>query len=297
MKGKAGIFVNKLSEVIRKRAMLGVAVFCIAAIATVGLLSQGDNNKDNTPDSFVDLNETPDEEKNQQVVDNNTPDTSFTEQQLTENDTKVEEQEQLVAENNGTNSENAGQQVADNVPTIEEVDSSIQTAENTEVGTEETEPVEETQVLSPQLIAEQLNFDKSLGLLWPVQGEVVIPYSPDHGVFHFTLEQFSTSDAVVLSSMVGAEVKAAAKGVVTAIEEDERTGTTVTLAVGNNTSLVYGQLAIGDLSEGDIVEAGECLGTVAEPTRYYIVEGPNLYFQVLEGEESLDPTLLFPENQ
>ncbi len=297
MKGKAGIFVNKLSEVIRKRAMLGVAVFCIAAIATVGLLSQGDNNKDNTPDSFVDLNETPDEEKNQQVVDNNTPDTSSTEQQLTENDTKVEEQEQLVAGNNGTNSENAGQQVADNVPTIEEVDSSIQTAENTEVGTEETEPVEETQVLSPQLIAEQLNFDKSLGLLWPVQGEVVIPYSPDHGVFHFTLEQFSTSDAVVLSSMVGAEVKAAAKGVVTAIEEDERTGTTVTLAVGNNTSLVYGQLAIGDLSEGDIVEAGECLGTVAEPTRYYIVEGPNLYFQVLEGEESLDPTLLFPENQ
>lgn len=297
MKGKAGIFVNKLSEVIRKRAMLGVAVFCIAAIATVGLLSQGDNNKDNTPDSFVDLNETPDEEKNQQVVDNNTPDTSSTEQQLTENDTKVEEQEQLVAGNNGTNSENAGQQVADNVPTIEEVDSSIQTAENTEVGTEETEPVEETQVLSPQLIAEQLNFDKSLGLLWPVQGEVVIPYSPDHGVFHFTLEQFSTSDAVVLSSVVGAEVKAAAKGVVTAIEEDERTGTTVTLAVGNNTSLVYGQLAIGDLSEGDIVEAGECLGTVAEPTRYYIVEGPNLYFQVLEGEESLDPTLLFLENQ
>ena len=295
MKGKAGIFVNKLSEVVRKRAMLGVAVFCIAAIATVGLLSQGDNNKDNTPDSFVDLNETPDEEKNQQVADNNTPDTSFTEQQLTENDTKVEEQEQLTAKNNNTNSENSQQQVADNTPVIEETDSSMQTAGNTEPRIEEVQPIEEAEVLSPQLIAEQLNFDKSIGLLWPVQGEVVIPYSPDHGVFHFTLEQFSTSDAVVVTSELGAEVKAAAKGVVTAIEEDERTGTTVTLAVGNNTSLVYGQLTIGDLSEGDIVEAGECIGTIAEPTRYYIVEGPNLYFQVLEGEESLDPTSLFTD--
>lgn len=297
MKGKAGIFVNKLSEIVRKRAMLGVAVFCIAAIATVGLLSQGDNNEDNTPDSFVDLNETPDKEENQQVADKDTTDTEFTEQQLTENDTKLEEQEQLTAENNTTSLENSEQQVADIAPTIEEIDSSIQTAENTELGTQEAESIEETEVLSPQLIAEQLNFDKLAGLLWPVQGEVVIPYSPDHGVFHFTLEQFSTSDAVVLSSVVGAEVKAAAKGVVTAIEEDERIGTTVTLAVGNNISLVYGQLAIGDLREGDIVEAGECIGTIAEPTRYYIVEGPNLYFQVLEGEESLDPTLLFTDTQ
>ena len=92
-------------------------------------------------------------------------------------------------------------------------------------------------------------------------------------------------------------MKASAKGVVTSIEEDDRTGTTVTLAVGNNTSLVYGQLALDGLKEGDIIEAGECIGTVAEPTRYYVVEGPNLYFQVLEGEESLDPTSLFTNSQ
>ena len=97
---------------------------------------------------------------------------------------------------------------------------------------------------------------------------------------------------MVLSSAVGTQVKAAAKGVVTAIEEDVRTGTTVTLALGNDTTLVYGQLDVADLKEGDVVEAGECLGTVAEPTRYYVVEGPNLYFQVFEGEESIDPSML-----
>lgn len=295
---KAGIFVNKLSEIFRKRAMLGAAIFCITAIATVGVLSQSDNNGDNTPDSFVDLNENPEKEDKQQVAKTDTPDIKNSEQQITEGNTDVQEKEQLVVkEKEVIDSKNVEQQVADNKPTVEKIDASTQTAQQEEVDTNEIEQTEDTQVLSPQLIAEQLTFDKSAGLLYPIQGEVVIPYSPDHAVFHFTLDQFSTSDAVVLSSSVGTQVKAAAKGVVTAIEEDDRIGTTVTIAVGNNTSLVYGQLEVDELQEGDIIEAGECIGTVAEPTKYYVVEGPNLYFQVLEGEESLDPTLLFTDSE
>jgi len=169
-----------------------------------------------------------------------------------------------------------------------------QVAVITETPTDTKEP-EQTEVLSPQLIAEQLTFDKSAGLLWPIAGEVIIPYSPDHGVFYQTLDQFAISEALVLSSAVGTEVKAAAKGVVTAIEEDVRTGTTVTLSLGNDTSLVYGQLNVTELKEGDILEAGDCIGTVAEPTRYYVVEGPNLYFKVMEGETSIDPTELLTE--
>jgi hypothetical protein len=46
-----------------------------------------------------------------------------------------------------------------------------------------------------------------------------------------------------------------------------------------------------------VLEAGECIGTVAEPTRYYVVEGPNLYFKVMEGETSVDPTELLKEEQ
>ncbi len=295
---KAGIFVNKFSEIIRKRAMLGVAVFCIAAIATVGVLSQGDNNNDNTPDSFVDLNESPEKEEKQQVAQSDTPDIKTSEQQIAEGDTDVQQKEQLVVkEKEVTDSKNEEQQVAENKPTVEKIDTSAQIAQQEEIDTNEIEQTEDTQVLSPQLIAEQLTFDKSAGLLYPIQGEVVIPYSPDHAVFHFTLEQFSTSDAVVLSSSVGTQVKAAAKGVVTAIEEDDRIGTTVTIAVGNNTSLVYGQLEVDGLQEGDMIDAGECIGTVAEPTKYYVVEGPNLYFQVLEGEESLDPMLLFTDSE
>ncbi len=280
---KAGINV-KISDAFRKRALFGVAIFCIAAIATVGALSIGGNEEDNTPDSLVDLNETEKpEETNQQVADN-------TEEPVEEPEVKEPEQVAEQPEPENPTMETPVQ-VAIGDEEEPEVKEPEQVAEQP-VETEKPEQPEQTEVLSPQLIAEQLNFDKSAGLLWPISGEVVIPYSPDHGVFHYTLEQFGTSEAIVLSSRVGTEVKAAAKGVVVSVEEDVRTGTTVTLALGNNTSLVYGQLDVADLKEGDILEAGECIGTVAEPTRYYVVEGPNLYFQVLEGEETVDPTAL-----
>lgn len=303
-KRKAGVDV-KLNDIIRKRAMYGVALFCIAAIATVGALSMGGNNED-TPDSYVDLNETqnPGEDETQVAEQQgSTPVEGETEKPQVAEAEKVpeptKEPEQAIADN--TEVKEPEVQVADKetepkVPSVKE-EVPVQTAENEPVQEpQQTEEPEQAEVLSPQLIAEQLTFNKASGLMRPVEGNVVIPYSPDHGVFHYTLEQFGTSDAVVLSSSVGTEVKAAAKGVVTSIVEDYRTGTTVTLAVGNDTTLVYGQMNLDGLTEGDVVEAGDCIGTVAEPTRYYVVEGPSLYFKVIEGEETLDPSSLFSEN-
>ena len=314
IKRKAGVNV-KISEVFRKRALFGVAIFCITAIATVGALSIGGNEEDDTPNNLVDLNKT-DEPGNTQVADGG----EQTQDPGTQVGDNTENPDVQVGDNTGEGTDPATTgsdvQVGDdtgegtdpattgsevqvgentgegNAPTTQ--DSEIQVGDNTEKPDDAEKP---TEVLSPALIAEQLNFNKSAGLIWPISGQVIIPYSPDHGVFYQTLDQFSTSEAIVLSSAVGTEVKAAAKGVVTSIDEDVRTGTTVTLALGNDTSLVYGQLNVTDLKEGDVLEAGECIGTVAEPTRYYVVEGPNLYFKVLEGETSVDPTELLKEEQ
>lgn len=271
----------KISDVFRKRALFGVAIFCITAIATVGALSMGGNTEEDTPDSLVDLNETGKTGENQ-VAENQPGSSEGKEPELQPEDN------QKVSEDTKKPEEIKPSEVAKQP---EEEKKPSQVAENPE----QTEQPSQTEVLSPQLIAEQLSFDKSAGLLWPVSGKVVIPYSKDHGVYYHTLEQFSTSDAMVLSAAAGTEVKAAAKGVVTSIEEDYRTGTTVTLALGNNTSLVYGQLELEGLKEGDVVEAGECIGTVAEPTRYFVVEGPNLYFKVLEGETSINPAEFLQE--
>lgn len=288
IKRKAGVNV-KISEVFRKRALFCVAVFCITAIATVGALSIGGNGEEETPNNLVDLNETEDP-GNAQVADGGKENTD-----VKDPGTQVGENTENPDVQTGDTTENPDIQVGDT--TGEDPATTgpeVQVGDNTETPKDTEEP---TEVLSPALIAEQLNFDKSQGLLWPISGQVIIPYSPDHSVFYQTLDQFAISEAVVLSSAVGEKVKAAAKGVVVSIEEDVRTGTTVTLALGNNTSLVYGQLDVTDLKEGDVLEAGECIGTVAEPTRYYVVEGPNLYFQVVEGETSIDPTELLKEEQ
>lgn len=328
----------KISEVFRKRALFGVAVFCITAIATVGVLSTGENKEDGTRNKLVDLNET-NEPGNTQTADddkqtndkienagvqvgdnilnpgiqsgNNTESPGVQVGDNTKNpDIQIGDNTQNPDVQLGDNTENADVQAGDDIgnfdvqlgnntenPDVQVGDTEnpeIQVGENPEISEDKEAP---TEVLSPAVLAEQLNFDKSAGLLWPISGQVIIPYSPEHGVFYQTLDQFATSEAIVFSSAVGTEVKASAKGVVTSIEEDVRTGTTVTLALGNNTSLVYGQLEVADLKEGDVLEAGDCIGTVAEPTRYYVVEGPNLYFKVMEGETSVDPTELLREGQ
>ncbi len=309
--------MNKLLALFRKRAVVGTAIFCLAALATFGALGKEEDGDDKNPDLLVDLNET--EEQGGKLADNTedahqqiallpdgtdasedtqsankdtkpditdaNKDAGKTEDKTTQQDTKQEEPE--VKDTGAQVAEDAK---ATDAKVSEDVkpDGGKVTADKGNEGTKDGD----TQVLSPQLIAEQLTYNKTNGLMWPVEGEVIIPYSPDHGVFYQTLDHFSTSDALVLSSTVGEEVRCAAKGVVVSIEEDVRTGTTVTMALGNNTNVVYGQLKVDGLKEGDILEAGECLGTVAEPTRYYVVEGPNLYFQVLENAKSINPSEL-----
>ena len=41
--------------------------------------------------------------------------------------------------------------------------------------------------------------------------------------------------------------------------------------------------------EGEYLEKGQLLGYVAEPTKYYSIEGSNVYFQLKHGEQTVDP--------
>lgn len=278
--------MNRFSGIFGKKVLLGIGVFCVAAVTTIGALSAGGNN-DEEPEQLADFNEQKDNE-NQQLADaTQNPKTDGTGSEVAQvtpgaDDTQVASVPETL---------DPPATVPDETKDVAEV--TPDPKEEPPVVAEVPDPQDEVEVISPLVIAEQLSFEKEEGLLCPLEGEYLIPYSPDHSVYYSTLDQFATSEAVVIDAEVGNEVKAAAKGVVVSIEEDARTGTTVTLALGNNTSLVYGQINAEGLAEGDILEAGECLGTVAEPTKYYSMEGPNLYFQVLENEETLNPTELF----
>ncbi len=160
-----------------------------------------------------------------------------------------------------------------------------------QVQTAEGNVPEDAAVLNPDGVIKGLNFSADTGMIWPVTGEALISFSPDHAIYHKTLDSYRTSDYVYLGSAQGTHVATAADGVVTAVKEDIKTGTTVTMRVSENHEIVYGMLSDVTVAEGDFVDEGTVFATVAEPTRYYSEEGSGIYLQVLEKGEAVNPML------
>lgn len=136
------------------------------------------------------------------------------------------------------------------------------------------------------------SFNQDAGLLWPVKGDVILKYSMSNTVYFKTLAQYKCNPGIVISAKEGTNVKAAADCRVTKIEKDDELGTVVTTDIGDSFTVSYGQLDNISVNKGDELKEGDVIGTVAKPTKYYSEEGSNLYFQVNEGKETVDPLLL-----
>ena len=135
----------------------------------------------------------------------------------------------------------------------------------------------------------EVYFGEESLLTWPASGAVLINYSMDKTVFFSTLEQYKYNPALIIGGEVGETIAASAAGVVTNVEQSAQTGTTVTLDMGNGYSAIYGQLKEVPLQIGDYVDAGQTVGYLSEPTKYYSVEGPNLYFEITKDGTPVDP--------
>lgn len=155
---------------------------------------------------------------------------------------------------------------------------------------ENDENIEETAgEATGQESAPSVWFQEDSILTWPASGAVIMGYSMDQTVFFQTLEQYQYNPALIIAGEPGETIAASAAGIVTNIENTAETGTTVSMDMGNGYEVVYGQLQDVPLSVGDYVNVGETVGILAEPTKYYSVEGPNLYFEVLKDGEPVDP--------
>lgn len=196
---------------------------------------------------------------------------------------------------------NKGQELAQNEQTDvteepednkqeENLAANSQSVENTETEKPEEEAKEEpektTQTASQP---DALSFSAENLILWPVDGNVLLNYSMDQTVYFATLDQYKYNPALIISGEVGDEVMAAERGIVSSIEVDAQTGTTVTVEMGNGYEAVYGQLKEVPVTEGTYVKQGAILGYLSEPTKYYSVEGCNLYFQILKDGEPVNP--------
>ena len=136
-----------------------------------------------------------------------------------------------------------------------------------------------------------VSYEDTTPLTWPVAGNLLMDYSMNSTVYFETLNQYKYNPALVIGSNVGNQVVAAAKGIVEKISVEDETGTTLTLNLGNNYELIYGQLKELAVKEGDVVETGQLLGYISEPTKYYCKEGSNLFFEMKKDGEPVDPFL------
>ena len=153
----------------------------------------------------------------------------------------------------------------------------------------ETSSADTAETSAAGIAAQTLNFTEDSIMEWPVRGTVLVDYNMNETVYYPTLDQYRVSPAISLQAVEDAPVYAAADGQVLSITLDACTGTTVTLELGNGYQAVYGQLKDLTVAEGDTVKEGEVIGNISAPTKYYSVEGPNLYFAMRKAGTPVDP--------
>lgn len=134
-----------------------------------------------------------------------------------------------------------------------------------------------------------LDFKEEDGLVWPIVGDVLVNYSMDKTVYFPTLQQYKYNPAIVIAANKGDSITAAADGRVVSVSYDPAIGNTVVMDLGNGYELTYGQLENITVSEGSYVSVGDGIGTVAAPTKYYSVEGTNVYFKLTKDGEPVNP--------
>ena len=197
---------------------------------------------------------------------------------------KMNQQLAEAEEQNTDTEENSEAANADDIVLPEtESDTSVTEDTDSEEDTDESDDVSTTGPLYNVWFTEESTLE------WPASGAVLLGYSMDQTVYFSTLEQYKYNPALIIGGKVGEEIGASAPGIVTSIEQEAQTGLTVTLDMGNGYSAVYGQLKEIPLEVGDYVNTGEIVGYLSEPTKYYSVEGPNLYFEILKDGEPVNP--------
>ena len=275
---------GKIFDFIRKRGTLGVLTLALVGIVAFAsyrtsypVTTETEEQKESTQTSQT---ETVDSAKNASLATVDQIDDGKKEAAQIANTTSVQAQ---IAD---------GGEPAVATDSAQENETEVARKDTREVSAESDAMTEDTQeVLSGSVISPTVQFTEDSSLSWPAAGSILMDYSMDGTVYFQTLNEYKYNPALIISSQTGNPVVAAAKGIVESIDINEETGTTLTMNIGDNYELIYGQLKEVAVAQGDVVEQGELLGYVSEPTKYYCEEGSNLYFAMKKDGQVTDPCL------
>lgn len=230
-----------------------------------------------------DIRQTREELDKEQAIDLNEP-----AEQVAEDDSTTESGLDLATnpteETTETNSPNAVAEVDDKLAS--ETDAEL--SENQE----EEEAVPTNSDGAEAQIAEELVFDEEKSLVWPVMGNVILPYSMDTTIYFQTLDVYKCNPAILIEGEEGADVVSACNGKVKEITDTREFGTIVVIDMGSGYEATYGQVMNVCVNVGEKVSESQNIAEVAPASSYYSEEGNHLYFAITKDGVPVDPMTL-----
>lgn len=158
----------------------------------------------------------------------------------------------------------------------------------TQSGNKTQNSVEEAGVGNDAATAMKLDFSDTSKMAWPVMGNIILDYSMDSTIYFPTLDQYKCNPAIIIQCEVSNPVDAPANAKVLAVSSNEEIGNYVVLDLGNEYTAICGQLKDIQVAKDEYVSKGNLLGYVSEPTKYYSIEGNNVYFELKYQNQPID---------
>lgn len=188
---------------------------------------------------------------------------------------------------------------------VQEPPVDAQQGESNEAMWEIPEGVEEVPVEAPDVSSVTVSepepqepaqtVDTARAFVWPVVGEIELPYAVSYLVYSDTMGDWRAHKGLDIAAALGDRVLAAAAGTVSAVYDDPLFGTTVVIEHGDGLVSSYANLAATPtVAVGDKVLCGDTIGSVGDTACCESAMTTHLHFAMsLEGE-SVDPTVYLP---
>ncbi|MDD6456528.1 MAG: M23 family metallopeptidase [Lachnospiraceae bacterium] len=139
--------------------------------------------------------------------------------------------------------------------------------------------------------AAALHFSADSKMIWPMEGEVLIDYSPDTTTYFQTLDQYRTNPGILIQGQAGGAILAPADARIAEVGFDDAIGNYLVLDLGNGYEATIGQLKDIAVVPEQIVKAGDAIACLNVPTRYFSVEGEHLFLELTVDGQTVDPLM------
>ena len=328
---------KKIGQFIKKYSFyLAVSAISVVAIIAMFILPKGEGNVKDIPNSYADnkqadgsvnnnfeSNVTAAEDKKDktsqtedkreylekdsvvsEVTQTSEPEKTESKSEKTKMDDDQDEMLEVTDSdlNQETDLDNDEQSLTQNVEEISESTQSIETQnveeQITDVAEVETETFESTTVS----VTDEPFFADGDKFNWPVEGEVVVPYT-DNSTTHWFSESLNytmRTFGVCISAPQDTDVIAVAKGRVLEVIEDSSNafgtdtpyiGKAVVVDHGNGYKTIYGFQGgvVSDDLVGQVVNQGDVIGKVGLPKGAFVEVGSNIYLQVKHNDKIVNP--------